>query len=79
MKTKIYNKHIENLNGFFYFNKKYANKLIDIAEKINTQPTTIFSVKVSCRKIVLKRTPKTDSKLRKSDAKDDCTYFNPIF
>lgn len=50
-----------------------------IAEKINKQPAAILSVKVSCRKIVLNNTPKTDSKLKNNDAKEDGTYFKPIF
>ena len=41
------------------------------AAKIRLQPKNIFSVKASCRKIVLKRIPNTDSKLNKSEARED--------
>jgi hypothetical protein len=49
------------------------------AINIKVQPINIFNVNTSCKNKVLKRIPKTDSKLKKRDAIEDCTYFSPRF
>lgn len=50
-----------------------------MAAKIRTQPDAIFSVRCSPKTRQLNRTPNTDSRERKRDAKEDGTYFSPKF
>lgn len=57
----------------YFFFRKNSNRVSasTTARKIKTHPQNIRGVRASCKINVPNKTPKTDSKLKNKDARDD--------